>query len=184
MIDLEEISKNLPGGANMGGITQTIYAAYWKDVAAWPEEPDLTVDGVTLEDSAALVGDITFNTGKCFIPIYVTDDTGELQLESVGEKDGKSWKYNLSFFHPGLQKKALGFINAAKNENMVFLVPDNNGNFFLLGDALRPATYESSPDGNGTGKETSARSGISSLFSYKSKNIYHYEGSIPLIAAE
>ncbi len=184
MINLEEINKNLPNGANMGGITQTIYAAYWDDVAGWPTEPEIVDGTTTLEESAALVGDISFNTGKCFYPIYVTDDTGELQLESVGEKDGKSWKYNLSFFHPGLQKKCLGFINAAKNENMVFLVPDNNGNYFLLGDALRPATYESSPDGNGTGKETSARPGISSLFSYKSKNLYHYEGSIPLTAAE
>lgn len=183
MPDLEEINKNLPGGANMGGITQTIYAAYYEDVATWPEEPDLDDEALSLEDSAALIGDITFNTGKCFKPIYVTDDTGELNLESVGEKDGKSWKYNLSFFHPGLQKKILGFINAAKNKNMVFLAPDNNGNLFLLGDALRPSTYESSPDGNGTGKETSARAGISSLFTYKNKNLYHYEGSIPLVEA-
>lgn len=167
----------------MGGITQTVYAAYWDDVESWPTEPDLTADEITLEESAALVGNIVFKTGKCFFPIYLTDDTGEVQMESVGEKDGKSWKMHLSFFHPGLQKKALGFINVAKNENMVFVAPDNNGNLFLLADSMRPATYESSPDGTGTGKETSARSGVSSEFTYKTKNLYHYEGDIPLTPA-
>ena len=29
-------------------------------------------------------------------------------------------------FHPGLQKKITGFINAAKNENLIFIVKDSH----------------------------------------------------------
>ncbi|MGQ1890636.1 hypothetical protein ACT29H_09360 [Thermophagus sp. OGC60D27] len=178
-VSFVDIDKNLPGGANMGGIKQTVYFAYHKDVASWPTEPDF--DSVTdIEELATLTGEITMKSGTRFFKLYLTDDTGEFEIESVGEKDGKSWIMHLRLFHPGLQKKILGFINAAKNENLVFIVPDNNQNLFLMGDALRPATYEGSPDSNGTGMETSARPGVSMEFTYKTSNLYQYGGSVPL----
>lgn len=177
-----DIDKNLPGGANMGGIKQVVYFAYHSDVATWPTEPDF--DAVAdIEALASLTGDIAMNTSKNFFALYLTDDTGEFEIESVGEKDGKSWVMHLRLFHPGLQKKILGFINAAKNDNLVFIVPDNNQNQFLMGDALRPATFEGSPDGSGTGMETAARPGVSMEFTYKTANLYQYGGSIPLTPA-
>ncbi|MGV8828240.1 MAG: hypothetical protein ACWA6U_07950 [Breznakibacter sp.] len=182
-ITMQNIDKNLPGGANMGGIQQKVFFAYWKDVKTWPTEPDLTTPELTLEASATLTGDLAMNTGTRFFEMYITDDTGELELEPVGEKDGKSWVMHLRMFHPGLQKKVLGFINAAKNDNLVFVAEDNNGNRFLLGSAGRPATYETSPDGVGTQKETSGRPGVSMEFTFKTKNLYHYDGAVPLVAA-
>jgi hypothetical protein len=181
-VNFLDIDKNLPGGANMGGIPQAVYFGYHKDVDTWPTEPDLAT-ATDIEDVAALAGDIAMKPGTNFFKLYLTDDTGEFEVESVGEKDGKSWVLHLRLFHPGLQKKILGFINVAKNENLVFVVPDNNGNQFLMGDALRPATFEGSPDGSGTGMETAARPGVSMEFTYKCKNLYQYEGAVPLAAA-
>lgn len=181
-VTFADIDKNLPGGANMGGIPQVIYFAFHKDVKTWPTEPDLATE-LTLEELASLTGDIAMNVGTNFFKFYLTDDTGELEFEPVGEKDGKSFVIHLRMLNPGLQKKVLGFMNAAKNDNLVFIVPDNNGNQFLLGDATRPATYEASPDGVGTGKETAARPGVSMEFTYKTKNLYHYDGAIPLTPA-
>lgn len=181
-MDFQNIDKKLPGGANMGGIPQKIFFAYWKDVAGWPTEPDLgTV--TNLEELATLTGELTMETGTRFFELYLTDDTGEIEFESVGEKDGKSWIIHLRLFHPGLQKTIIGFINAAKNDNLAFVVPDNNGNQFLMADALRPATYEGAPDGTGTGKETSARPGVSMEFTFKTKNLYHFDGTVPLTPA-
>lgn len=181
-ITFANIEKNLPGGANMGGLPQKVYFGLHKDVEGWPTEPDYDT-AATLEEVATLTGDLTMKTSTNLFELYITDDTGELEIESVGEKDGKSWVIHLRLFNPGLQKKLLGFINVAKNENLVFIVPDNNGNLFLMGDELRPATFETSPDGAGTGMETSARAGVSMEFTYKTKNLYHYEGAIPLTAA-
>lgn len=177
-----EIDKNLPGGANMGGIKQIVYFAYHDDVDTWPDEPDFdTVEDI--EALATLSDDIVMKSGSRFFELYLTDDTGEFEIESVGEKDGKSWVLHLRLFHPGLQKKILGFINAAKNSNLTFIVVDNNQNQFLMGDELRPATFEGSPDGSGTGLETSARPGVSMEFTYKTANLYQYGGSIPLTEA-
>ena len=179
-MDFVDIDKTLINGENMGGLIQEVYFAYHADVLTWPTKPDIPLD---IGENGVLTGDIAMVTGKRFFQMYLTDDTGEFNIEPVGEKDGKSFVLHLSLFHPGLHKKILGFINAAKNDNLVFIVKDNNDQMYLMGDALRPATFEGSPDGAGTGKETAARRGISMEFTYKTANIYLFEGSIPLTPA-
>jgi len=181
-LTLENINKNLPGGCNPGGIAQRVYYGFHADVKTWPTKPDLAT-ATTLEAIATLTGDIAMNTGKRMWELYLTDDTGEFKIETVGEKDGKSFVEHLSLFHPGLQKTVLGFINAAKNENLVFIVEDGTGQMYLMGDAGHPATMDGSPDGIGTGKETAARRGVSMEFTYKTCNAYIYEGDIPLTPA-
>lgn len=180
MIDFTDIDKNLPNGENMGGLIQTVYFGYHADVAAFPTKPD---SPTTLETCAALTGDLVMKAGKRLFEMYITDDTGEFKIEPVGEVDGKSFVSHLTLFHPGLSKKILGFMNAAKNENLVFIVKDSNNNVFLMGDELRPAVYAGSPDGGGTGKTTAARAGMSAEFTYKTSNIFVYTGNIPLTEA-
>ncbi len=180
MIDFTDINKNLPNGENMGGLIQKVYFGYWADVATYPTRP---VNPTTLETSAVLTGDVTMKPGKRMFEMYLTDDTGEFKIESVGEVDGKSYVEHLSLFHPGLQTRILGFINAAKNENLVFIVTDSDGQKYLMGDALRPAIFASSPDGAGTGKTTAARKGVSMEFTYKTTNILVYTGNVPLTEA-
>lgn len=180
-MDFQDIQKNLINGENMGGIAQTVYFGLHADVETFPTKPTSAV--AQLEDLGELTGDIVMKPGKRMFSMYITDDTGELQMETVGEKDGKSFVMHLRLFHPGLLQKILGFRNATKNENMVFIVPDNNGQYFLMGDATRPATLESDGDGAGTGKETSARRGVGMEFTYKTSNILAYTGAIPLTPA-
>jgi hypothetical protein len=181
-ITLENINKDLPGGCNPGGIAQRVYFAYHEDVKTWPTKPDL--ETVTdLEDLALLTGDIAMNTGKRMWELYLTDETGEFKIEMVGEKDGKSFVEHLSLFHPGLTKKVIGFINSAKNANLVFIVEDGSGQLYLMGDAGTPATLAASPDGIGTGKATADRRGASLEFTWKTCNAYVYEGEIPLTPA-
>ena len=175
-----DILKNLPNGENMGGIGQKVYFGFWKDVVTWPTKP---VNPATIEENAELTGDIVMASGTNMFELYITDDTGEFNIESVGEVDGKSFVEHLVFFHPGLQKKILGFMNAAKNDNLFFIVTDSEGQMYLMGDAMRPAVYQGAPEGNGTGKETAARKGMSAEFTYKTPNVYVYTGVIPLTPA-
>ena len=180
MIDFTDIDKNLPNGENMGGLQQKVYFGYHTDVATWPTRP---VNPTTLEMSSVLTGELVMKPGKRMFEMYLTDDTGEFKIESVGEVDGKSYVEHLSFFHPGLQKTILGFLNAVKNENMVFIATDTDGQMYLMGDELRPATFAGSPDGAGTGKETAARKGVSCEFVFKTNSALVYTGTIPLTPA-
>jgi len=179
-MDYTDINKNLPNGQNMGGLKQLVYFGLWDDVSSWPTKPS---NPATLEENAELTGDITMKAGKRMFSMYITDDTGEFQIESVGEIDGKSYVCHLNLFHPGLQKKILGFINAIKNENLFFIVPDAEGQYYIMGDELRPAVFSGSPEGNGTGKATSDRKGMSCEFIYKTNGVYIYTGNVPLTDA-
>ena len=176
MIEFTDINKNLPDGQNMGGLIQEVYFGFHADMANWPTKPMNLVD---LEASAVLTGELVMKAEKRLFSLYITDDTGEFSIEPVGEIDGKSFVEHLTLFSPGLQRKLLGFMNAAKNENLVFIVKDSDGQTYIMGDSLRPAIYAGAPDGFGTGKETAARKGISMEFTYKTANVYIYSGTIP-----
>lgn len=177
-LDFEDIEKNLPDGQNMGGLPQLVYYAKHEDVLSWPTPPTVDTEGVTLEKMGELVGDLKMKAGKKMYSLYITDDEGKLDIEGVGEKDGKSYIMKLRVYQPGLQSKMLGLINLAKNENLVFIAPDNNGNQFLLGDAQRSATLDSI-DGMTTGQKTEERPGAGLVFAYKTANVYLYAGAIP-----
>jgi len=176
-VEFTDITKDLFQGENMGGIGMKIFFGLYSDVATWPTKP---TNATTLEALGTLTGDITMKPGKRMFEMYVTDDTGEFKIETVGELDGKSFVMHLSLFNPGLKPKLLGLLNSVKNDNLVFIVPDNNGQKFLMGDAVRASIFAGSPDGAGTGKETAGRRGISMEFVYKTSNVYVYEGSVPL----
>lgn len=179
-MDFNDINKNLVNGENMGGVCQEIFFALHSDVLTFPTKP---VTPASLDENAVLTGDLIMKTGKRMFKLYISDDSGELKIEPVGETDGRSFVMHLTFFHPGMQKTILGFMNSTKNENLVFIAQDSEGQKYLLGDALRPAIFQGSPDGNGTSKETAGRKGMSFEFTYKTGNVYVYQGSVPLTIA-
>jgi hypothetical protein len=178
-MDFTNITKNLPDGENMGGIAQTFFLARWADVLTWPTK---AVAPATFGELGALVGNIVMKTGKKFTTVYITDDTGEFKIEVVGERDGKSYISRLTGFMPGLNAEGLGFLNLVKNESLVLVAVDSQGRYFILGDALRAATFETMGEG-GTGKETAARAGLGFEFSFKTNNVFVYPGTVPVTAA-
>lgn len=180
MVEFTDINKNLNNGQNMGGIAQKVYFGYWDDVLTWPAKPSAPA---TLIANAALTGDLIMKPGKKLFSLYLTDDTGEFEIEPVGEIDGKSFVEHLRLFHPGMQQTIRGFMNAIKNENLVFIVQDNDDQLFLMGDSVRPAVFTGSPDKAGTSRETAGRRGYSMEFVYKTANVYSYHGNIPLTEA-
>lgn len=169
--DYVDIDKNLPGGENMGGITQEVIFGKWEDVAQWPTAP---VAPATVEANAAWTGDLVMKPGKRAFRLYVTDDAGEFKISPVGEVDGKSYNVELTIFNPGLKKKVLGFMNSAKNDKLFFIPTDAEGQHYLMGDAKRAAVMTGGEAG--TGKETSSRKGASLTFSYKTPTLRVYEG--------
>lgn len=101
----------------MGGLTQEIYIGFHADVLTWPTAP---VAVTTLAANAVLTGELIMKPGKKLFKMYIANDTGVFLIEPVGELDGKSFVTHLTVFHPGLKDTLFGFINAAKNDSLVF----------------------------------------------------------------
>lgn len=178
-MDLLDISKGIVDGQNLGGLHQKIYIALQADILTWPTNPDAPAD-TSLNGS--LVGDIAMVTGKKFFEFYSTEDAAKLDISMIGEEMGKGFEFKLSVFNPGLATELLGFINATKNEDLVVIAPDNNGQQFLLGNALRSAKISGS-EGSGTGGTTEGRRGMGLTFTFHDGNVYDYPGAVPLTPA-
>lgn len=156
-------SINWPDGQdNIGGIETKVYWAPLADVCQLPEPKDLDAAS-SFSDLVTISTDITFKSGKGWHEMYITPDTGSVNDESVGEVDGKSFKNKFVGFHPGTRAEMLGWARWANNTNLVFLVPEADGQVRLLGSKQFPAKVEvMNPS---TGEATEARKGTQMEFS-------------------
>lgn len=177
-IAFDDITRNLPGGNNMGSLS-ALYLGRHKDVKTWPTPPE---SEDSFESAASLDGDILMKEGKKMVPFYFTDDTAELSVKEVGEIDGISLEVTITVFHPGMQKKILGFFSATKNEDLVAVPVDGEGQKYLVGSELRPVKRQAA-DGSGTGKESKSRKGVALSLVWKTNSLRVYEGSVPLTQA-
>jgi hypothetical protein len=174
VVDFVDIDKSLTNGENMGGLTQTMIFGLWDDVSTWPTAPVAPAD---VEAYAAWTGDVVMASGKRAFTFYSTDDTAELSINQVGERDGMSFEMVVNVFNPGLKKKLLGFISVAKNANLFLLVKDNENQWYLLGDANRAAVMQPG-EGIGTGKATADRKGANLSFIFKTNAPRVYSGDV------
>ena len=138
------IPKNVLWGDgidNPGG-TQTI--AFYAPLSAFaaggiPKVPANPTDFAT---SITIPTEFVFNSQEGFRKIYLTEDTGMVEDEGVGEKDGKSWRNKFKLFHPGSKAAALGFARWINNTGCIFLVKEADGQVRIVGSEQFPAKVD------------------------------------------
>lgn len=166
------------GAKNTAGNKVKIFFALYDDVDVLPKIADAPT---SFEAIPVIAGDITFKTGKQFFELYVTVETGVLTCNLVGEDDGKSFENQYSGFHPGNSKSFTGFSAYMANQNGIFLIEDNEGQFRLLGNDCYPAKLSSIEAT--TGAAISDRKGSTFTIMSKGDIAPIYEGAIALTPA-
>lgn len=178
--DMLDLSNQLVDGKNMGGTQKTFYYALAADVDTWPNLPAAATD---LDDANVLEGNFAMLSGKKFFSGYLTLDTGEVVDEDQGEVDGMSYKHIFNLFHPGMKARLLGFMTKTNNTELVFIVPDAEGLYRVVGSEQYPASRQAG-EGGTTGKVAADRKGAGlSFYSYGNGPAPIYGGTIPLTAA-
>lgn len=181
-INLEDVDHNLGcDGGNVAGIVSRVIYGYWEDVAVWPDEPRPTKTGETmtplsLEEAGALVGDVVMKAGTRAFFFDFTEDAGSFTITTDGETDGVSFIKTLNLVKAKIRKAVLGFMNAAVNRRLFFLVQDMNGVWYLMGDKRRGCTYVTGGDGAVTGTTSSDRNQATMQFTHRSGKALVYEG--------
>lgn len=145
-MDTQDLT-HVSGSDNTPGIQQTIYYAPLEDIETLPlpDVDDSASKTGTFEDLVTITKNIVMKPGKQLRSIYVTLEEGELKHESQGEMDSMSFKNVLEFAHPGSKPAQLGFAQWVKNNNIVFLVPEVDGQVRLLGHRAYPAKMTGAP---------------------------------------
>lgn len=171
------------GQENMGSIRTVVFWALHGDIANFPSIPSLS--GLSnLEDAAKLTGDFTFSdVSKKFGKLYCTEDTGMVESEGVGEKDGRSFKNRLKIFHPGSEAQALGFLRLINNSGGVFIAENAEGVKYVVGSEHFPAKVI---EGSFTTTETSdGRKGFTMTVECASRMPAPiFEGNFPVIGED
>lgn len=163
---------------NMGGIAPRIIFGYHEDVGTWPNFPTQVGEVPLVLDAAGLlVGDVVMKDGTCAYVMDFTDDTGEFKMTDQGEMGGESYLYDLTIIAAKMRKKILGFENATKGRKMFFIVNDNNGLYYLMGDK-RNGARRVSGDGSTTGANAAARNQNSLHYTYNCPRKLVYEGDV------
>lgn len=111
---------------NMSSLRGEIYACPAEDID-WTTPPALNADGVTI------TGDIVCKTGKEFIQLYHTKNSGKVMSEPAGEKDGRYKDNSIEFFFPGNKKAVIAFEKDALNTPWVVIVKEADGTVLVLG---------------------------------------------------
>lgn len=161
---------------NMGGVVESVTFGYHNEVATWPDLPAVEENAMSLDEAGALSGDVVMANGCKAYKFAFTDNTGSFTIKPQGETGGESFQMELNLVAARIRKKILGFINATKGRKLFFIVEDNNGVKYLMGDARRGAILASDSDGATTGSSATERNQTTLKFQYTTPRALVYEG--------
>ncbi|PSR53906.1 hypothetical protein AHMF7605_10445 [Adhaeribacter arboris] len=165
------------GQDNDGGFKTLMYIAPERDFLALKGTKTTTAEG----DEVTIDGSHTFKPGKGFTEVYGTLDSGENKLEAVGERDGRSQKGTIEFFHPGNKKAAAVFARRVKNLACILIVEELDGTKLQLGSKGLGIEIVGSYN---SGKVSGGRRGWTFKGEYYTNKQLFYEGTIALKPAE
>lgn len=161
---------------NRAGIVDCILYGYADDVATWPKLPiGSSETPLTFEQAGAWNGDLSMKNNCRLYELNITDETGELKITDQGEKGSKSFLYELEISRAKMNVQMFGFENAIKDRNLVLLVRDRNGVWYLMGDEMVPA-LKVDGDGSTTGKAGTDQNRTSMKFQYSCPRKLVYTG--------
>lgn len=118
------------GKTVLPGIRNHVFALPASDIVTWPTLPE------TGEQSAiaSYAGDFELKSDVKWKRIDLVANKGQIEYEVQGEKPGCTFLNKITVIHPGNSASALGFARKAVQDNLVFLVPQRDGSYRVLGN--------------------------------------------------
>ncbi|RNI27648.1 hypothetical protein EFA69_16145 [Rufibacter immobilis] len=159
------------GTENMGGLVGEIYAA-----------PASEVESITVAEDGVTATAIKMKAGKKMSRIYFTKDTGKVEDNEVGERDGGSFETTLGFFHPGNSAAVLKAKKKFNNGGFIFLAMDAQGQMRVVGSKLYPAYREAGSITTG-GTPTERRGATFNFKAASNGPALIFTGTVPLEVA-
>jgi len=165
---------------NDAGIKTICFYARIHDILTWPTAK--AEEAPTLEERVALVGEFIMKTGTKFGQFEITLEKGALDSKGAGSAGNSSAENLLKLFRYGLERNILGWIETYKNDDLVFIIEDLQGNHRVVGAPGLPAQIM--PDwevlgGDAVSSEKYVQINVRSV----GRIAKFYDGTIPLTEA-
>jgi len=119
-----------PGQSNLPGIPRYALVISKNDIVGWPTLPTAVVAGMgTLVN---YVGDFTLAANAKFQKINLIPEKSNIDGKSQGVKPSKTFLNQFVAQYPGTQDEASAYAYQANNDDLVYLVPENNSDKFRV----------------------------------------------------
>ena len=172
--------EKCPGQKKLPGIRDWVFTTSKRDILSYPAVSEAPAD---LKEAAQAKGDFVLAADKYFYKIGIVKNNGKIEVENQGTDGAKTFLNKVTMAIPGTEEEATGLINQMNNDEMVFLVPQRNGKYRIIGNedfdaelSLKQDTGASPTDANTTTVEASATDYCAAPF-YTGK-IHTTEGDI------
>ncbi len=137
------------GSRTYPGLRPYGYFIRKRNIVKWPTRKGS--QATTLAEIATLDGDFVLVADKKWNKIDLVPDENEISSESVGSYGSKCFNNTVTLIVPGTEEEATGLAAQMNNDDVVFLVPQRNGKFRLIGNDMFLVDVKPNL---GTGKKT------------------------------
>ena len=130
--DLYADVKFCKGKKSLPGVRPYAYFIKKSNVLGWPAR-----NGAAAENLAAistLAGDFTLAADKKWSRLELIPDENQIQAEQGGPWGSRYFNNTATLLIPGIEEEATGLAAELNNDDTIFLVPQRNGKFRLLGN--------------------------------------------------
>lgn len=150
-IPLENIEFCSSDEVNAGVSEVGVYAASIAEFATIEKPDDLNTVDATLESIATIAAAHTFKdaTNGGFHKLQINPDSGMVETAQLGEKGNLSFQNSFTFALRGTAAKVAGYARKYKNEPMIFIVKEKNGDVKQIGSENAPAYMSEVAGGSG-----------------------------------
>jgi hypothetical protein len=177
-MDIQDIERKV-GVDNDAGLKTRMFYARMRDIATWPEAPATMA---TLKDKVTLEGDFVMKAGKRFGFIEGSLEKNAMANTGAGQVGNSSAANMLTFYSYGTDPDLLGWIETYKNDDLVLVAEDLQGNLRVYGAPGIPCQIM--PDWTETGGANVADEKFIQInFRSVARIAKFYEGDLPLVEA-
>ncbi len=177
-MEIQDIERKV-GQDNDAGLKTKLFYARARDVEDWPTVPTTMT---TLADKVTLDGNFVMKVGKRFGFIEGHIEKNNFTNSGAGQVGNSSAANQLTFYMYGTDPDVLGWIETYKNDDLVLIAEDLQGNYRVYGADGLPAQIM--PDWQEVGGASVAdEKFIQVNFRYVGRIAKFYSGTIPLTPA-
>lgn len=177
-MEIQDIERKV-GVDNDAGLKTRLFYARMRDILTWPTEP---VTITTLADKVTLTGNFVMKPTKRFGYIEGSLEKNNGTHSGAGQVGNSSAANMLTFYHYGTDPDILGWIETYKNDDLVLISEDLQGNLRVYGALGIPCQIM--PDWQEvTGAGVADEKFIQINFRSVARIAKFYEGTIPLTPA-
>lgn len=152
--DLYEDLPSCRGQKSLPGTRNHMYMARKANITAWPEWPN--DETAKLEEIAKVKGDFTLAADKKWVKIELVPNQNKIASERVGTYGAYLFKNTYTAIVPGSEEKQTGLAAELLNDDCVFLVPQRNGKYRLIGNRMFNVDITPAMDTGASTEDTNA----------------------------